>query len=96
VLIAHDEKQLSKIKSLKNELPDLKTVILLEGNSSENWVISFDEFLKSGREPESEFEIGMNELATIMYTSGTTGEPKGIIFSQTNIVYKRFCRAWQF
>lgn len=93
VLIAHDEKQLSKIKSLKNELPDLKTVILLEGNSSESWVISFDEFLKSGKEPESEFEIGMNELATIMYTSGTTGEPKGIMFSQTNIVYKRFCRA---
>ncbi|MCU0344751.1 MAG: AMP-binding protein [Ignavibacterium sp.] len=93
VLIAHDEKQLSKIKSLKNELPDLKTVILLEGNSSESWVISFDEFLKSGKEPESEFEIGMNELATIMYTSGTTGEPKGIMFSQMNIVYKRFCRA---
>lgn len=93
VLIAHDEKQLSKIKSLKNELPDLKTVILLEGNSSESWVINFDEFLKSGKEPESEFEIGMNELATIMYTSGTTGEPKGIMFSQTNIVYKRFCRA---
>jgi long-chain acyl-CoA synthetase len=93
VLIAHDEKQLSKIKSIKNELPDLKIVILLEGNSSESWVINFDEFLKSGKEPESEFEIGMNELATIMYTSGTTGEPKGIMFSQMNIVYKRFCRA---
>jgi hypothetical protein len=51
-----------KLKSLKNELPELKTVILLEGNSSENWVINFDEFLKSGKEPESEFEIGMNEL----------------------------------
>lgn len=93
VLFAHDEKQLSKIKSLKSELPELKTVILLEGNSSESWVINFDEFLKSAKEPESEFEIGMNELATIMYTSGTTGEPKGIMFSQMNIVYKRFCRA---
>ncbi len=93
VLIAHDEKQLSKIKSLKNELPDLKTVILLEGNSSEDWVINFEEFVKAGNETQSEFEIGMNELATIMYTSGTTGEPKGIMFSQTNIVYKRFCRA---
>ncbi|HSW55407.1 MAG TPA: GNAT family N-acetyltransferase [Ignavibacteriaceae bacterium] len=93
VLITHNEKQLSKIKSLKNELPELKTVILLEGNSSEDWVINFEEFVKSGKEAQSEFEIGMNELATIMYTSGTTGEPKGIMFSQTNIVYKRFCRA---
>ena len=93
ILIAHDEKQLSKIKTIKNELPELKTVILLEGNSGEDWVISFNEFVNSGKEAQSEFEIGMNELATIMYTSGTTGEPKGIMFSQMNIVYKRFCRA---
>ena len=93
VLITHNEKQLSKIKSLKNELPELKTVILLEGNSSEDWVINFDKFVNSGKEAQSEFEIGMNELATIMYTSGTTGEPKGIMFSQMNIIYKRFCRA---
>ncbi len=93
ILIAHDEKQLSKIKSIKNELPELKTVILLEGNSGEDWVISFNDFLNGAKNQADEFEIKMDELATIMYTSGTTGEPKGIMFSQTNIVYKRFCRA---
>ncbi len=92
-LIAHDEKQLAKIKTIKGELPELKTVVLLEGNSSESWVINFEEFIKSGKVSQNKFEPGMNELATIMYTSGTTGEPKGIMFSQMNIVYKRFCRA---
>ena len=92
VLIVHDEKQLSKIKLLKNEL-ELKKVILLKGNSSEEWVICFSEFLNSAKEYQADFEIDMNSLATIMYTSGTTGEPKGIMFSQTNIIYKRFCRA---
>ncbi|MEJ2103095.1 MAG: AMP-binding protein [Ignavibacteriaceae bacterium] len=93
LLIAHDEKQLSKIKSIKNELPDLKTVILLEGNSGEDWVINFTDFLRNAKPQAEETEIDINALATIMYTSGTTGEPKGIMFSQTNIVYKRFCRA---
>ncbi len=31
--------------------------------------------------------------ATIMYTSGTTDNPKGIIFTQNNIITKRFARA---
>lgn len=93
LLIAHNEKQLSKIKAIKNELPELKTVVLLEGNSGEDWVINFSEFSKPGIDQGNEFDIDMNSLATIMYTSGTTGEPKGIMFSQMNIVYKRFCRA---
>ena len=93
LLIAHDEKQLSKIKSIKNDLPDLKQVVLLEGNSGEDWVINFADFLRNAKPQTDEQEIDINALATIMYTSGTTGEPKGIMFSQTNIIYKRFCRA---
>jgi long-subunit acyl-CoA synthetase (AMP-forming) len=35
----------------------------------------------------------MTALATIMYTSGTTANPKGIVFTQNNIISKRFARA---
>jgi len=38
----------------------------------------------------------MDDDATIMYTSGTTANPKGIIFTQTNIITKRFARALAF
>ena len=37
--------------------------------------------------------VSMENTQTIMYTSGTTSDPKGIIFNQTNIIIKRFARA---
>ncbi len=95
ILFADDEKQLAKIRSVKKDCPELKTVVLLKGNSAEEWVINFEEFkaMASDVKTGKELQIKPESLATIMYTSGTTGEPKGIMFSHTNIVYKRFCRA---
>ena len=36
---------------------------------------------------------GLREPATVMFTSGSTGRPKGVVFSQLNLVSKRFARA---
>jgi long-subunit acyl-CoA synthetase (AMP-forming)/predicted GNAT family acetyltransferase len=95
ILFADDEKQLAKIRAIKKETPHLKTVILLKGNASEDWVISFEEFkaIAPIQNLLTENKFLPDSLTTLMYTSGTTGEPKGIMFTNTNIVYKRFCRA---
>lgn len=98
ILFVADEKQLSKVKSVRKKLKDVKKVVLLEGSSVEEWVITFDEFLSvKGEADKLLLELSETKkpesVSTIMYTSGTTGEPKGIIFKNKNLVYKRFCRA---
>jgi long-subunit acyl-CoA synthetase (AMP-forming) len=99
LVLAMNDKQLAKIKSIKNKLPHLKKVVLIQGSSIENWVMSKADLIAKGEHCSDETieylqsKIKINALATIMYTSGTTGDPKGIMFSNMNIVYKRFCRA---
>ncbi|MEN6560520.1 MAG: AMP-binding protein [Acidobacteriota bacterium] len=51
----------------------------------------------SGRDIDARLEkrrrFRLNEVATVMFTSGTTGRPKGVSFSIYNLVAKRFARA---
>lgn len=95
-ILISNEKQLAKVKSVKKELQYLNKGVLLDGTSAEDWIISFNQFLANSKKENAELvynDLDINEPATLMYTSGTTGEPKGIVFSQKNIVFKRFCRS---
>ncbi len=87
VVFAEDESQLDKLRERRDDIPAVSKVVLFEGPSDGDWVISMDDLEKLGDElladqPEAVAERVANttaeHLATLIYTSGTTGRPKGV------------------
>ena len=81
-----------KIEIIKEKVPPLKTYICMR-NSSMEGAIDLPDIVKRGGEKYKngdnsyyDYEIDPDRLATIVFTSGTTGKGKGVMLSQTNIV----------
>lgn len=80
VLVTTEELYQKKVKIIRNELPELKYVILI-GNAEkrEEGTLNFGELLK---EASTEYLIeptDPEDIAILHFTSGTTGKPKGAV-----------------
>lgn len=66
------------------ELPDLRTVIGLERGSAD---LSYEEILHSGADGPPTRTGEMAEPHEIIFTSGTTGQPKGVVWSDGTVLW---------
>ena len=100
VLFVEDEEQLDKALEVRGQLPHLRKVVVfdMEGlrDLRDEQVISLDALRALGREhlkahPQAVEQrvalVDPKDLAILVYTSGTTGKPKGAMHSHHGLVY---------
>ena len=87
VVVAEDQTQVDKLLEHRAELPDVSKVVIIDGNGDGDWVITRNELEQLGKQlladspnaiKERVATVGPGQLASLLYTSGTTGRPKGV------------------
>jgi long-chain acyl-CoA synthetase len=89
-VFCEDASQVAKIAEVSSRLPRLHEVIVIEGEAPE--AITLDHLRERGSEipqdtvAERVQEVSPEDPATLVYTSGTTGPPKGCMLTHSNML----------
>jgi long-chain acyl-CoA synthetase len=94
VLVAEDEEQLDKALAVRERLPDLRRIVVIDPRNvrelDDPMVMTWEELERAGELDDyasSAAQLDPDATAIVVYTSGTTGPPKGAMITHANLAW---------
>jgi long-chain acyl-CoA synthetase len=94
IIFVENQDQLNKVLQTRHDTPKLRHIVIFDGaGDADGGVLSFADFLRRGEKvSDAEYEtrassLRLDDLASLVYTSGTTGVPKGAMITHENLLF---------
>lgn len=99
-IFCENQEQVDKVQSVQDRLPDIDQMVYCDPRGMRKYdhtsLHSFTDLQDRGRENRTKLEAeleatiaegGAEDICVMLYTSGTTGKPKGVVLSNRNITF---------